>query len=98
MRKNHDIKLDHHSELFFNLNGATKEGKIKEDADTGDLILENEQYYTYPAIVHGNGPSKVTLNTYGNYLAQAVKHGECESVKENLMTLDVGNLINFRIT
>lgn len=36
-----------------------------------------------PAVLHGNGPSKLALNNFGNYLAGAYHNGECVSCYEN---------------
>jgi hypothetical protein len=36
-----------------------------------DAYLHNTAYNTLPLVVHGNGPSKLVLNTLGNYLASS---------------------------
>ncbi|KAJ8021793.1 Procollagen-lysine,2-oxoglutarate 5-dioxygenase 1 [Holothuria leucospilota] len=61
------IKLDHLAELFMNLNGAR--GDVKLLFEGANSMLQNVKYQTVPAIIHGNGPSKILLNTLGNYLA-----------------------------
>ena len=43
-------------------------------------------------IIHGNGPSKLTLNSFANYLAGAFQNGECQTIKENNLELDEKNL------
>jgi hypothetical protein len=36
-----------------------------------EAYLQNTVYNTVPLVVHGNGPSKLVLNTLGNYLAKS---------------------------
>jgi hypothetical protein len=36
-----------------------------------EAYLQNTVYNTVPLVVHGNGPSKLVLNTFGNYLAKS---------------------------
>jgi hypothetical protein len=36
-----------------------------------EAYLQNTAYNTVPLVVHGNGPSKLVLNTLGNYLANS---------------------------
>jgi len=36
-----------------------------------EAYLHNTAYNTLPVVVHGNGPSKLVLNTLGNYLANS---------------------------
>lgn len=52
--------------------------------------LENVITKERPLIVHGNGPAKMTLNNFGNYLAKAwsIKQG-CAVCNENEIQLDV---------
>ena len=42
----------------------------------------NKKYAKTPSAIHGNGPSKMFLNNYGNYLAGAFVNGECKSCEE----------------
>lgn len=49
----------------------------------GETKLLNKKYVKNPAIVHGNGPSKLVLNNFGNYLAGAFVDGECVECIEN---------------
>lgn len=49
----------------------------------GETKLLNKKYVKNPAVVHGNGPSKLVLNNFGNYLAGAFVDGECVSCLEN---------------
>lgn len=45
--------------------------------------IENVATKERPLIVHGNGPSKLTLNHFGNYLAKAWSISEgCALCKE----------------
>lgn len=56
---------------------------MKSDDDNGEIYLVNSQHKTRPCIVHGNGPSKVVLNDYGNYLGGAFVSGKCRTCDEN---------------
>ena len=71
LRKHLNIKLDHKSVLFQNLNGASGELQLKFDDKTGRAFVVNTAYSTEPLVLHGNGPSKIVLNSLGNYLANA---------------------------
>ncbi|KAJ8973614.1 hypothetical protein NQ317_003244 [Molorchus minor] len=66
------MKLDHKSEIFQNINGATMDleifkSEVKEGA-TETYYVKNLVTHTEPLILHGNGPSKTTLNYIGNYV------------------------------
>ena len=63
------IKLDHRAELFQNLNGEQENVELR--FRESQPFLQNLLYNTEPSVIHGNGPSKLLLNSYGNYLAQA---------------------------
>lgn len=78
------IKLDHKSEVFQNLHGAEREVKLDFDEQTGKAYIRNVDFETSPLIVHGNGPSKVILNGFGNYLADAFVNGKCEICDDKL--------------
>lgn len=51
----------------------------------GESRLMNKKYMKNPVVVHGNGPSKLVLNNFGNYLAGAFVDGECVSCQENVI-------------
>lgn len=51
----------------------------------GETKLLNKMYVKNPAVVHGNGPSKMVLNNFGNYLAGAFVDGECIWCAENMI-------------
>lgn len=40
-------------------------------------MLINTAHQTRASVVHGNGPSKLALNNYGNYLAGAFANERC---------------------
>lgn len=67
MRTKHQIKLDHKSKIFQNLNGATTEVELSFQQVYPKLL--NTMYDTEPLVLHGNGPSKRILNTLGRYSA-----------------------------
>lgn len=59
--------------------------------------IENVATKQLPLILHGNGPSKLTLNHLGNYLAKAwsAKSG-CMLCIEKRITLKVGLTVSKR--
>jgi procollagen-lysine,2-oxoglutarate 5-dioxygenase len=87
LRKKLKIKLDHKSAIFQNLNGAVGDVEIRFTSD--DAYIQNTAYQTNPLVIHGNGPSKVALNSLGNYLAKSwhPKSG-CNSCNENKLNLE----------
>lgn len=89
LRETLKIKLDSRSELFQNLNGAEKQVRMDFAEETGEGFLRNVDSDTVPMVVHGNGPSKVTLNGFGNYLAGAFVRGECKTCGEGRIALPV---------
>jgi hypothetical protein len=60
------MRLDHRSHLFQNLNGAKDEVDVRINGSHVTVI--NSIYDTTPAVLHGNGPSKVFLNYLTNYV------------------------------
>lgn len=59
-----------------------------ESSETGISMLNTEQR-TRPSVVHGNGPSKILLNNFGNYLANAWKATECPLCHSDTIQLKV---------
>lgn len=81
------IKLDSRSEIFQNLNGAAGEVELIEDSS--ESYLSSSHFNTRPLIIHGNGPSKIHLNSLGNYIANSWdKTNGCTSCKKYQITLD----------
>lgn len=60
------IRLDHRAHIFQNLNGAKDEVALVMNAN--ETYLKNSIYDTRAAVYHGNGPSKVYLNSLTNYV------------------------------
>jgi hypothetical protein len=65
-RFKHSMKLDHRSHIFQNLNGV--EDEIELVTNSSGSYAYNNLYNTRPAVLHGNGASKIFLNFLGNYL------------------------------
>ncbi|XP_017885394.2 procollagen-lysine,2-oxoglutarate 5-dioxygenase, partial [Ceratina calcarata] len=87
MRDRHKIKLDHKSDIFQNLYGAVADVELK--FESGKASLVNTVYKTEPLILHGNGHSKLALNSLGNYLANAWSPEEgCITCWEGTIELD----------
>ncbi len=86
-REKHRIKLDHKSEIFQNLNGAS--GEVELRFDNGYPFVQNTMYGTKPAVLHGNGPSKRVLNSLANYVPKAWNtEDQCTSCWEDTLTFD----------
>lgn len=83
-----NIKLDTQSRLFQSLNGAQNDVKLEVDLDSNQGVLQNIDFLTTPAIIHGNGPSKINLNAYANYLAKTFS-GVCTFCQEYPLELNV---------
>lgn len=92
LRNKLSIKLDHKSEVFQNLNGAVEQVMLQVDPDTKESFIYNTVFKTRPSVIHGNGPSKLTLNNFGNYLAGAFMETECKICTENRLTLNEDEL------
>lgn len=92
LREKLKIKLDHKSEIFQNLNGASADVKLVYNEASGEYFVKNIVTETTPSLIHGNGPSKVLLNNFGCYVAGAYKHGECQLCSEQRMNLDLNNI------
>ena len=87
LRERHKIKLDHKSEIFQNLYGAVADVELKFEGGKASLL--NTVYNTEPLILHGNGYSKLSLNSLGNYLARAWSPEEgCVMCWEGTIELD----------
>ncbi|XP_049885467.1 procollagen-lysine,2-oxoglutarate 5-dioxygenase [Pectinophora gossypiella] len=71
LRDKFKISLDHNSSIFQNLNGALSDVELKANTTEEWPYIENVATKQVPLIVHGNGPSKLTLNHLGNYLAKS---------------------------
>uniref|UniRef100_A0A1I8MC23 PLOD1-3-like GT domain-containing protein n=1 Tax=Musca domestica TaxID=7370 RepID=A0A1I8MC23_MUSDO len=91
LREKLGMKLDVESHIFQNLNGAKDDVKLDVDLDTNRGTLKNINFLTTPSVIHGNGPSKVELNAFANYLANTYNH-KCLICQENRLKLDEKNL------
>lgn len=87
-RKEFNIKLDTKSEIFQNLNGAKDDVKLEVNLDDNQGILKNIYFQTTPNIIHGNGVSKIELNSFSNYLAKTFNQ-KCLICIEDRLELNV---------
>ncbi|XP_065890030.1 multifunctional procollagen lysine hydroxylase and glycosyltransferase LH3-like isoform X2 [Dysidea avara] len=83
-REKYKMKLDHRSHIFQNLNGASEEVELK--FLDNETVAFNSLYDTSAAVYHGNGPSKLFLNSFlSNYIAgvwnQATGCTVCDTVE-----------------
>lgn len=90
LRQRHRMKLDHTSTIFLNLNGALDEVSLRfDEGEEKELFhLYNTVHQTSTAVIHGNGPTKMALNSLANYLAGARNsQQDCLVCQEDLITL-----------
>lgn len=88
LREKLDIKLDNYASLFQNLYLA--EDDIRLRLVNKSYILENIRFNTHPALVHGNGLSKLTLNSYTNYVPNKWSHESgCVSCYDNTIDFSI---------
>lgn len=87
-----DFSLEYKYLITFSF---TADVQLKANTTEDWPYLENVATKERPLIVHANGPSKLTLNHLGNYLAKSwsVKEG-CALCKEKKIDLNVGNMNN----
>lgn len=69
LRNKWNIKLDYTANIFQNLNGATADVELRFKGS--EAYLQNTAYNTVPLVIHGNGASKMVLNTLSAYLADS---------------------------
>ncbi|ELV09466.1 Procollagen-lysine,2-oxoglutarate 5-dioxygenase 2 [Tupaia chinensis] len=85
-----NITLDHKCKIFQTLNGATDEVVLK--FENGKARAKNTFYETLPVTINGNGPTKILLNYFGNYIPNSwtQENGctHCESDTINLSAVD----------
>ncbi|KAK4008169.1 procollagen-lysine,2-oxoglutarate 5-dioxygenase 1 isoform X2 [Daphnia magna] len=86
-REKLNIKLDHRSEIFQNLNGAISDVELRFIGT--ESHLENTVYNTVPLVIHANGPTKLFLNTLGNYIPKSWNAEEgCLNCWEDMNSLE----------
>lgn len=56
--------------------------RLEYNEATGEYFVKNIFTESLPSIFHGNGPGKNLINNYGNYIAGAFKHKECQLCTE----------------
>lgn len=95
MRHELNIQLDIKSEIFQNLNGAKDDVKLDVNLESNNGTLKNIHFQTQPNIIHGNGLSKIELNSFANYLAKTFNR-KCLICEENRLELNVC-IINYYI-
>ncbi|CAB0004736.1 unnamed protein product [Nesidiocoris tenuis] len=72
LREKYRMRLDTKGSIFQNMYGATQDLKLnmdnaKEEGTTLENVLTGEQ----PLVLHGNGLSKLAINSFANYLARS---------------------------
>ncbi|XP_058805579.1 procollagen-lysine,2-oxoglutarate 5-dioxygenase isoform X2 [Phymastichus coffea] len=86
-RRRLGIQLDHRSEIFQNLQGAVYDIELRFKGN--EAYVQNTAYNSVPMVLHGNGPSKLLLNSLGNYVAEAWSPEEgCLECWEGAVELD----------
>uniref|UniRef100_A0A6P7FY86 procollagen-lysine 5-dioxygenase n=1 Tax=Diabrotica virgifera virgifera TaxID=50390 RepID=A0A6P7FY86_DIAVI len=86
------IKLDHKSEIFQNLNGVSAEIEIatrQEKEGEGELYyVRNTLTRTEPLVIHGNGAAKYALNYLSNYVPNVWNSVDgCKQCKKGAISL-----------
>lgn len=80
------LKYTQHTAINISLGEVELYSKNKESSVKS---LKNYASHTEPLIVHGNGPSKITLNSLGNYIAGSWNDEEgCVHCKLGTISLD----------
>lgn len=61
-------------------------------------MLENIHFNTHPAVVHGNGLSKLTLNSYTNYIPNkwSPEMG-CTTCQDNIINLSTFKVLLIKL-
>ncbi|XP_028587057.2 procollagen-lysine,2-oxoglutarate 5-dioxygenase 2 isoform X2 [Podarcis muralis] len=89
-RERINITLDHKCNIFQTLNGAVDEVLLK--FEDGRARARNSLYDTLPVTLHGNGPTKLNLNYFGNYIPNGWTRetgcGACDTDLLDFATLD----------
>lgn len=72
-----NMGLDHKCTIFQNLHGALSDIELVVNTTEDWPYIKNTAFNERPVILHGNGPSKLMLNQFSNYLAKAwsIKEG-----------------------
>ncbi|XP_052043605.1 procollagen-lysine,2-oxoglutarate 5-dioxygenase 2 isoform X2 [Apodemus sylvaticus] len=90
-REAFNITLDHKCKIFQALNGATDEVVLK--FENGKSRVKNTFYETLPVAINGNGPTKILLNYFGNYVPNSWTQENgcalCDVDTIDLSTVDV---------
>ncbi len=85
------MQLDHRSELFQNLNGALSDIEVRFKGK--ESYVQNTVYNTVPVVIHANGPSKLFLNTLGNYIPKGWNPEDgCLNCWEDMTELDAAKV------
>ncbi|XP_042314980.1 procollagen-lysine,2-oxoglutarate 5-dioxygenase 2 isoform X3 [Sceloporus undulatus] len=85
-REHINITLDHKCNIFQTLNGAIDEVLLK--FEEGRARARNSVYDTLPVTLHGNGPTKLNLNYFGNYIPDGWTHETgCIACNKDLLDL-----------
>ncbi|XP_032202383.1 procollagen-lysine,2-oxoglutarate 5-dioxygenase 2 isoform X1 [Mustela erminea] len=86
-----NITLDHKCKIFQALNGAVDEVVLR--FENGKARAKNVFYETLPVAINGNGPTKILLNYFGNYVPNAWTQDNgctlCDLDTIDLSTVDV---------
>jgi hypothetical protein len=56
--------------------------------DDENLVIFNNKTKSYPAFIHGNGPTKLILNRIGNYIGKAYDINGCKICHGDTIKLD----------
>ncbi|TNN88343.1 Procollagen-lysine,2-oxoglutarate 5-dioxygenase 2 [Liparis tanakae] len=85
-RQTLNMTLDHKCQIFQNLNGAVDEVLLK--FGTERVRVRNTVYDSLPVVVHGNGHTKMYLNSLANYVPNTWNYEKgCSHCDDDLVDL-----------
>jgi len=86
-RARHAIAIDHASNMFQNLHGATGDLEVRFAGREG--YLQNTAYSSVPLVIRANRETAVSLNSFANYLAKGFNPDDgCRECWENMLSLE----------
>ena len=90
-RNKHRMRLDTRSDIFLNMNGLLDEMKMEQSADGEgrvEWVVTKPATSSRPSFIHANGPTKLYLNSVGNYIGNTYSPEDCTLCSEKRIELD----------
>jgi len=87
LRTRHALAIDHASNMFQNLHGATGDLEVRFAGREG--YLQNTAHSSVPLVLRANRDTAVSLNSFANYLAKGFNPDDgCRECWENMLDLE----------